>query len=863
MNTLTRTTRSVAETHALAAEILRRVEETCNGETPFFALYGDLGAGKTCFVQGLASAMGIKALVCSPTFAIVNEYTSQDNATRLIHADLYRLSGPEELDSIGWEDYLLSGDVMAVEWCERAEGELPKHIVNVDIRIGEDSDERVFRVTFPSLYKEQAKDCHNNESLTEVVLNQTVNDKNTKVLQDGRNLTVRANVKLDDGSVVDAAIKRFPCRSFFRKIIEFYKPSKATRSFTAANHLYTNAGKSTPCPLAVIDADSSGRSWFVSMFEQGISSFGQELIKLYHKNGPCSDIMQLLELVAQKCAEMHDSGFMHNDLGNQNIMIANRGAGRSVLFIDLNRSRIYKSALTYKQRAKDLCRLNIPSDFLRVFFDMYWKGEPPKEFLKWEKIYRARYDRHAATRRLRHPFRKKTHSASEEIYPDKRDIWIWDNKSLQAIPVLKSKDRRKYQSVTRVTSSLLGLAKLYAKMRRNEKSLRLGMYERPIMSVGNRVYVSIQGLSRNFSKELLYLKELGCSMVHVRFYAHESESLQNERIANAEELVKEGFNLGISILQDRSSVLDIEKWDRLVRKVCAAFHGSAGWIELSHAINRSKWGCWNYKEVVRLYSMMDNWRKLYPDVKFIGPAVIDFEWDYLLGLVMQLKKGMTFDAMSHLLYVDRRGAPENKQNSYDALDKLIRIRSIAKASGVFGNKLVVSEFNWPLLGTAEWSPVGSPYITGGVRYNDPSVDEGVAARYTMRYIFLAIASGLADAMVYWALSAHGFGLLDPGRGEGSNVVWRERPAYKALQTFYALFTGAHFTHACISEKNKTWILYFRDDQERCMAVVWTSETKSEKQITKLDFEYKRVIDMYGDMIDSPKVFTEDVVYYIG
>ena len=97
MSTITKTTSSAAETQALAYELVARVKGN-----PIIALYGDLGAGKTCFVQGLASALGIKATVCSPTFTIVNEYISDGTPRkRLNHADLYRLSGPEELETIG------------------------------------------------------------------------------------------------------------------------------------------------------------------------------------------------------------------------------------------------------------------------------------------------------------------------------------------------------------------------------------------------------------------------------------------------------------------------------------------------------------------------------------------------------------------------------------------------------------------------------------------------------------------------------------------------------------------------------------------------------------------------------------------
>ena len=79
------------------------------------AMYGELGAGKTAFVRGMARGMGLSCRVSSPTFTIVNEYLG---ARTLLHFDMYRLSGAEELWDIGWDDYLDRGAVCAVEWSE-------------------------------------------------------------------------------------------------------------------------------------------------------------------------------------------------------------------------------------------------------------------------------------------------------------------------------------------------------------------------------------------------------------------------------------------------------------------------------------------------------------------------------------------------------------------------------------------------------------------------------------------------------------------------------------------------------------------------------------------------------------------------
>ena len=82
------------------------------------AMYGDLGAGKTAFVRGMARGLGLNCRVSSPTFTIVNEYLGD---RELIHFDMYRLSGADELFDIGCEDYLSRGAVCAVECSENVQ----------------------------------------------------------------------------------------------------------------------------------------------------------------------------------------------------------------------------------------------------------------------------------------------------------------------------------------------------------------------------------------------------------------------------------------------------------------------------------------------------------------------------------------------------------------------------------------------------------------------------------------------------------------------------------------------------------------------------------------------------------------------
>ena len=118
------TTNSAKETYDLAMKIGSLIKEGC-----VIAFKGDLGSGKTCFTTGLAKGLGYFGEANSPTFAIVNEYLG--GRLPIYHFDMYRIADEDELYSIGFYDYLDENAVLAIEWSENIENELPDDTVFV------------------------------------------------------------------------------------------------------------------------------------------------------------------------------------------------------------------------------------------------------------------------------------------------------------------------------------------------------------------------------------------------------------------------------------------------------------------------------------------------------------------------------------------------------------------------------------------------------------------------------------------------------------------------------------------------------------------------------------------------------------
>ncbi len=126
--TVERTSHSETQTLQLAACLARQLSA---GDV--VCLEGPLGSGKTCFVRGLATGLGLDpTAVNSPTFVIWQRYQETQAALSLVHLDAFRLGGPDDLDSVGWEELLETPNtVIAVEWPSRITAALPARRIDV------------------------------------------------------------------------------------------------------------------------------------------------------------------------------------------------------------------------------------------------------------------------------------------------------------------------------------------------------------------------------------------------------------------------------------------------------------------------------------------------------------------------------------------------------------------------------------------------------------------------------------------------------------------------------------------------------------------------------------------------------------
>ena len=280
----------------------------------------------------------------------------------------------------------------------------------------------------------------------------------------------------------------------------------------------------------------------------------------------------------------------------------------------------------------------------------------------------------------------------------------------------------------------------------------------------------------------------------------------------------EGKQLLITLLQDRQHIEDESLLRHSLQQIFDALHHRVTYFQIGNAVNRRKWAFVSLDEYLHFFSVAQQLRdQSYPHLRLLGGGIIDFELPNFVRSLFHCHP-VTYDGAAALLYVDRRGAPENTQLFCDLNAKINWFYETVRLSSKCSNQLWVTEVNWPLIGTEPFAPA-----TGHCM-----VDEQYQAAYLVRYFLLAIANGKLEKCYWHQLIAPGYGLID---NRGGHL--RKRPAYYSFRTLLQLFNGG-----CVVSfergKNQIYRLKIRN-QYGLVEAIWTNGTT--KNIT-VDAKWK-------------------------
>ncbi len=269
------------------------------------------------------------------------------------------------------------------------------------------------------------------------------------------------------------------------------------------------------------------------------------------------------------------------------------------------------------------------------------------------------------------------------------------------------------------------------------------------------------------------LQDLAVKNILLRFKLWEMDKIKLLKIF----LIKHSDkNITLKILQDRENIEDLELLKKNLETIFTQLDGLIQRYEIGTTINRAKWGFFSVDEYNKFFLVAFKLKKTkFKSIKLLGSGVIDFEYHFTAHTLFNFFK-YKYDGVSSLLYVDRRGAPENTQLGFTLSDKIAWLSTMVWLSPKSTKELHITETNWPLTGTAPYSPTSEKEC----------VNEESYANFMLRYYLLAFASQQVDSVSWHQLIAPGYGLIDNRNGI------RKRVAYETFKYMNQTLHNAQF-----------------------------------------------------------------------
>lgn len=672
----------------------------------------------------------------------------------------------------------------------------------------------------------------------------------TATIHWGRNYLYRATLESPAGRI-EVVVKQFRNQGLRARLLRRWRGSKAERSFRAARD-FQAAGLPTPSALLLVEsARPDGPSFFVSRYLDGLVE-ARYILRAANRGRereefPDVDFGAFLGASGKVLRRMHDAGFFHRDLSIGNLLVAVAAsaerAGTDLYLVDLNRARRQRR-LGLSQRTRDLCRLALfVPEHRELFLAGYW-GEGHVSWLRracYLCYHHGFHFRINAKKKLRAVFGRlrdwvlprhaHAHIPSADPSASARDRIVWDalsdqphqhaNKAAKlAIRVADAPDH-----LLQVATFLAAAPRIW----RRYRQLKNELYLRPVPWQGAGICIGPAALPDSARPDpdapapetpdrrhlLEALTDLGVKNVLLRLCPWSDDHDADEELAG--ELRRRDFELAFALPQNRDLVRDPERWRSKIGELATRFTPFGRHFQVGQAVNRSKWGVWRMRDYCRLASIAREILHAYPGVEVLGPAVIDFEPHVTAAVLNRPGLDWRFDAVSSLLYVDRRGAPENRQLSFDTVDKTVLLQAIAETGRNCEPRSWITEVNWPLR-EGPHSPAGKAV----------SVDEATQADYLVRYYLLTLTTGMVERVYWWQLVARGYGLIAP---DAAGQPGTRRPAFYALAALERQLHGRQFIQP-LKAPPGTYLFLFRGAEGSECVAGWCRDGRRAVQLPR-------------------------------
>jgi len=600
---------------------------------------------------------------------------------------------------------------------------------------------------------------------------------NADVLYAKRNVVKK--IQLGAHTLVAKAFKR---PSFIQAFIYANcRKSKALRAFEHAARL-EGLGISTPPPIAAIEHIKNHQltdSYYITLHHPHDYSMEAVLhaIEKLNSSDKAHDAaifrrnLATLHSFVRFTFTMHQAGVLHCDHNAGNTLIRENGNDIEFTIIDINRMQ-FKN-LTLRERLNNFVRLSDHPIVLKTIADSYAQCMKIPGDACFEQLMRLKRQH---WRRLRLKKRLKT-LIGRKVSPMKPEkIYSWDGHSDQPHVTRDKKVKRGLYRQGWLGSLKTLLTSLVLPV------IGIKMLFKPRTLVGQKI--NMIGLCVNIDTPLQEKKSVSTSdLQEMTFDLGVTDLLIRLPLSDIENLdthiafIKafKNHDVLVNILQDRRHIEDPLLLHKSLDAIFKALNTTVTHFQIGNAVNRRKWAFISLDEYFNFFSIAQKLRdQSYPSLKLIGGSIIDFEPPNFARSVWH-RFPIHYDGAAALLYVDRRGAPENKQLGCDLISKINWYHQTITSSNKCSKKLWITETNWPLLGTEPFAPA----------VGDCMVSEQKQAAYLVRYFLLMFASGRIERCYWHQLVAPGYGLID-NRGE----ILRKRPAYYSYKLLLQLFDGA-------------------------------------------------------------------------